>query len=111
VARTVTVKLRDADFTTRQASRTLADAVQADRAVYAVARGLLSRLRAARRVPARLIGVALSQLVEQSGEVSYPCSSPAAARWRRAGPGHLAHDRRGAREIRSGRARPGRAQR
>src|SRR5882762_6140256 len=68
VARTVTVKLRDADFTTRQASRTLADAVQADRAVYAVARGLLSRLRAARRVPARLIGVALSQLVEQSGE-------------------------------------------
>ena len=68
VARTVTVKLRDADFTTRQASRTLADAVQSDRAVYAVARGLLSRLRAARRVPARLLGVALSQLVAQGGE-------------------------------------------
>src|SRR5260370_12060746 len=68
VARTVTVKLRDADFTTRQASRTLADPLQSDRAVYAVARGLLSRLRAARRVPARLIGVALSQLVEQGGE-------------------------------------------
>ena len=68
VARTVTVKLRDADFTTRQASRTLADAVQSDRAVYAVARGLLSRLRAARRVPARLLGVALSQLVAPGGE-------------------------------------------
>ena len=68
VARTVTVKLRDADFTTRQASRTLADAVQSDRAVYAVARGLLTRLRAARRVPARLLGVALSQLVAQGGE-------------------------------------------
>ncbi len=68
VARTVTVKLRDADFTTRQASRTLADAVQSDRAVYAVARELLTRLRAARRVPARLLGVALSQLVAQDGE-------------------------------------------
>ena len=68
VARTVTVKLRDADFTTRQASRTLADAVQSDRAVYAVARELLARLRAARRVPARLLGVALSQLVRQGGE-------------------------------------------
>ena len=68
VARTVTVKLRDADFTTRQASRTLADPVQSDRAVYAVARALLSRLRAARRVPARLLGVALSHLVAQGGE-------------------------------------------
>ena len=68
VARTVTVKVRDADFTTRQASRTLADAVQSDRAVYAVARELLKRLRAARRVPARLLGVALSQLVAQDGE-------------------------------------------
>jgi DNA polymerase-4 len=68
VARTITVKLRDADFTTRQASRTLADAVQSDRAVYAVARELLTRLRAARRVPARLLGVALSQLGAQGGE-------------------------------------------
>jgi len=68
VARTVTVKLRDADFTTRQASRTLADAVQSDRAVYAVARELLTRLRAARRVPARLLGVALSQFVRAGGE-------------------------------------------
>lgn len=69
-ARTVTVKLRDADFTTRQASRTLpvAEAVQADRAVYAVARELLTRLRAARRVPARLLGVALSHLVPAGGD-------------------------------------------
>ena len=68
VARTVTVKLRDADFTTRQASRTLAAAVQSDRVVYAVARELLTRLRVARRVPARLLGVALSQLVRAGGE-------------------------------------------
>ncbi|MGH7537622.1 MAG: Y-family DNA polymerase [Gemmatimonadales bacterium] len=63
VARTVTVKLRDADFTTRQASRTLPEPVLTDAAVYAVARELLARLRSARRVPARLIGVALSGLV------------------------------------------------
>jgi len=36
--------------------------------VYAVARELLTRLRAARRVPARLLGVALSQLVRAGGE-------------------------------------------
>jgi hypothetical protein len=36
--------------------------------VYAVARELLTRLRAARRVPARLLGVALSQLVPAGGD-------------------------------------------
>src|SRR5438094_10579157 len=63
LARTVTVKLRDADFTTRQASRTLPDPVQSERVVYEVARALLQKLRAARRVPARLLGVAVSQLI------------------------------------------------
>jgi len=63
LARTVTVKIRDADFTTRQASRTLPEPVSSDRVVYAVARELLARLRQARRVPARLLGVGLSQLV------------------------------------------------
>jgi len=67
-ARTVTVKLRDADFTTRQASRTLSDPVQSDRAVYAVARQLLARLRRARRAPARLLGVSLSQLGAPEGD-------------------------------------------
>ena len=68
VARTVSVKLRDADFITRQASRTLPDPVRSDRAVYAVARQLLARLRRARRVPARLLGVALSQLGAEGAE-------------------------------------------
>jgi len=63
LARTITVKLRDADFTTRQASRTLSDPVQSERAVYDVGRELLRKLRAARRVPARLLGIAVSQLV------------------------------------------------
>lgn len=61
-ARTITVKLRDRDFTTRSAARTLAQGVIADRVIFGVARGLLRKLRAARRVPARLIGVALSSL-------------------------------------------------
>ena len=61
-ARTITVRLRDWDFRTRQASRTLDRAVIADRVLLAVAHGLLRRLRAARRVPARLLGVALSSL-------------------------------------------------
>lgn len=69
VARTVSVRLRDADFTNRQASRTLPEPVSTDRAVYAVARELLARLRAARRVPARLIGVALSQLARPKDAV------------------------------------------
>lgn len=64
VARTVTVRLRDADFRTRQAGRTLPAPVCSDRAVYGVARPLLARLRAARAVPARLIGVALSGLIK-----------------------------------------------
>ena len=68
VARTVTVKLRDADFTTRQAGKTLAAPVLSDRAVFVVARELLERLRHKRRGPARLIGVALSQLERPGGE-------------------------------------------
>jgi DNA polymerase-4 len=62
-ARTVTVRLRDYDFATRQAGRTVDRAVSTERAVFAVARELLSKLRLARRVPARLIGVTLSGLV------------------------------------------------
>ena len=68
VAHTITVRLRDADFTTRQASRTLPAPVLTDAAVYAVARTLLAKLRNARRVPARLIGVALSQLERPGAE-------------------------------------------
>jgi DNA polymerase IV len=68
LARTVTVRIRDADFTTRQAGRTLPEPVISDRVVYAVARELLARLRAARRVPARLLGVALSQFVRAAAD-------------------------------------------
>ena len=65
LARTVTVRLRDHDFTDRQASRTLEGPVLSDRAILRVARELLARLRKARLVPARLLGVALSNLVRE----------------------------------------------
>ncbi len=61
-ARTITVKLRDHDFKTRQASRTVDPPIHADRAIFTIARELLHRLRNVRRVPARLIGVAATGL-------------------------------------------------
>ena len=71
-ARTVTVRLRDGDFRTRQATRTLPHAVIADRVILETARALLARLRRERRVRARLLGVALSSLSvpEQSAQLS-----------------------------------------
>jgi DNA polymerase-4 len=63
-ARTVTVKIRDRDFRTRSARRTLAQPVVSDRILLKVARELLMKLRAARRVPARLLGVAVSSLAQ-----------------------------------------------
>jgi DNA polymerase-4 len=59
-ARTITVRIRDTDFTTRQASRTVDEALSSDRAIFPIARALLHKLRKARRVPARLLGVNLS---------------------------------------------------
>jgi DNA polymerase-4 len=75
-ARTVTVRLRDADFTDRQASRTVREPLATDRAVMAVARPLLARLRAARPRPARLIGVALSGLVEDEAPAQLALFTP-----------------------------------
>jgi DNA polymerase IV len=60
VTRTVTVRIRDADFRTRAASRTLPEPVASDRPIRHVARALLRKLRAARPMPARLLSVALT---------------------------------------------------
>lgn len=60
-ARCVTVKLRDHDFVTRQASRTLASSFESDRVGLVVARELLATLRARRHRPVRLVGVAFSR--------------------------------------------------
>jgi DNA polymerase IV len=61
-ARTIAVKLRENDFTTRLASRTLDAPVSTARPIFAVARELLAKLRANHRLPVRLLGVSLSQL-------------------------------------------------
>ena len=65
-ARTVTVKLRDHDFRTRQHSRTLPEAIESDAAIRETALALLADLRRERRAPARLIGVGLSGLTTGS---------------------------------------------
>jgi len=66
-ARTITVKLRDAEFRDRSRSRTLTESVRTDRVVYAIARELLEDLR--RGHPARqyrLIGISLGNLERSS---------------------------------------------
>lgn len=80
-ARTITVKLRDFDFRTRQASRTLPEPVTSDRAIHQVARELFHRLRGARRVPARLLGVGLSSFDarDAAGQLGLFAEPPGAA--------------------------------
>ena len=69
VARTITVRIRDADFRTRQAGRTLPRPAESDGEIYRTARELLRKLRSARRVPARLLSVAASGLVPADAPV------------------------------------------
>jgi DNA polymerase-4 len=64
-ARTVTVKLRDADFRTRTAARTIPEGVESDAGIMTVARELLARLRTRRRTPVRLLGIALSHFSDE----------------------------------------------
>jgi DNA polymerase-4 len=66
-ARTVSVKVRDPDFTNRQARQTVPSAIESDRAIYDVARELLLRLRRSRHGGVRLLGVALSGFVDRHG--------------------------------------------
>jgi DNA polymerase-4 len=75
-ARTITVRIRDADFTTRQASRTLHEPIESDRAIYAVARPLLAKLRKARRTGARLLGVNVSRLTAGQGPTQLSLLGP-----------------------------------
>jgi DNA polymerase IV len=66
-ARTISVRLKDADFVLRRASHTVPSALTTYQAIAPIAGELLDRLRAARRVPARLVGVTLSQLTQGGG--------------------------------------------
>jgi DNA polymerase-4 len=64
--RTVTLKLRFADFRTITRARTLPAATDTDAELHGVAGDLLARLRLG-RVPVRLVGVAVSTLLERAG--------------------------------------------
>ncbi|MBY0491282.1 MAG: DNA polymerase IV [Gemmatimonadaceae bacterium] len=64
-ARTVTVKLRDRDFTTRTAQRTLGSFIESERSVAKAARQLLRQLRGKRRIGVRLLGIALSHFDDE----------------------------------------------
>lgn len=80
VARVVTVKLRDHDFETRVMSKTVSDPVDADRAIYSVARSLLDSLRRRQPKPVRLLGVAVSRFEAGGVQLSLLEPKPAADR-------------------------------
>lgn len=65
--RTVVLKVRFADFTTITRSRTLPEATDVTRTVYAVARALYDGLRL-ERARIRLVGVRVEGLLESSGQ-------------------------------------------
>jgi DNA polymerase IV len=73
-ARTVTVKVRDADFRTRSAQRTLTRFIESERAVLSAARPLLRHLRAKRPVPIRLLGIALSHFDDETDRTTLPAT-------------------------------------
>jgi DNA polymerase IV len=83
--RTITVKVREPDFTTRQSSRTLPQAVESDRFIFETARTLVSELRMAHPSPVRLLGVGVSNL-EEAGK-------PRQLELFEAGPGESDRDR------------------
>ena len=76
-ARTVTVKLRDADFRTRSARRTLVRPIESEKAVSRVARRLMERLRGQRRVGVRLLGISLSHFDEEEAPAQLTFLPPA----------------------------------
>jgi DNA polymerase-4 len=63
-ARTVALKLRYEDFTTMNRSLTPGQPLSSDEAIYAAADTLLTRLRNSSKRPVRLIGVGVSNFVE-----------------------------------------------
>lgn len=81
-ARTITVKLRDSDFRTRSAQRTLASPIESEQSVVRAARTLLRALRKRRRVGVRLLGIGLSHfgddtpLPPQLGLFPAPVATP-----------------------------------
>ena len=69
-AKTVTLKLRYADFTTITRSRTLPQASDTDHLIYDTGANLLRRALAMERQPVRLIGIGVSNLVEPGRQLT-----------------------------------------
>jgi DNA polymerase-4 len=69
-AKTVTLKLRYADFTTITRSRTLPQATDADHVIYDTGEALLRRALATESQPVRLIGIGISNLVEPGQQLT-----------------------------------------
>jgi DNA polymerase IV len=63
-ARTVTVKIKDSDFRSRSASRSVDSPLESDRAILGIAKELLATLRSRRRTGARLLGVGVSSFAD-----------------------------------------------
>jgi DNA polymerase-4 len=76
--RTVTLKLRFADFRTITRSRTMPAPSDNDNQLWAVARELLERQRLG-RVPIRLVGVSVSNLAGEGAPVQLPLQDDGAA--------------------------------
>jgi DNA polymerase-4 len=73
-ARTVTVKIKDTDFRTRSAQRTLSGYIESEKSVLNAARPLLRLLRGKRRVPVRLLGIALSHFDDEADAAPLPAA-------------------------------------
>ncbi|AMW05465.1 DNA polymerase Y family protein [Gemmatimonas phototrophica] len=73
-ARTVTVKIKDTDFRTRSAQRTLSGYIESEKSVLKAARPLLRQLRGKRRVPVRLLGIALSHFDDEPEAAPLPAA-------------------------------------
>jgi DNA polymerase-4 len=73
-ARTVTVKVKDRDFKSRTAQRTLGSFIESEKSVVKAARPLLRHLRGKRRVPLRLLGIALSHFDDEPEAAPLPAT-------------------------------------
>jgi DNA polymerase-4 len=70
LAKTITLKLRYADFTTITRSHTLPQATDTDHAIYDTGATLLRRAVATERQPVRLIGIGVSNLIEPGRQLA-----------------------------------------
>ena len=68
IAKTVTLKVRTADFSTHTRSKTLVDGTDHIQVLYETARSLLETWRTTHRDPLRLLGLAAGNLAPQKGQ-------------------------------------------